>query len=95
MVDPDYSGRFTVPVLYDKQQKVIVNNESSEILRMLNSEFNDFCKLPEQAAIDLYPEPLRAEVDTLNDWIYPWERNHFVKKIVEGFIMMVSILWRS
>ena len=71
MVDPDYSGRFTVPVLYDKQQKVIVNNESSEILRMLNSEFNDFCKLPEQAAIDLYPEPLRAEVDTLNDWIYP------------------------
>ena len=71
MVDPDYSGRFTVPVLYDKQQKVIVNNESSEILRMLSSEFNDFCKLPEQAAIDLYPEPLRAEVDTLNDWIYP------------------------
>lgn len=69
--DPDYSGRFTVPVLFDKRQKVIVNNESSEILRMLNSDFNAFCKLPEQAAIDLYPENLRGEVDALNDWIYP------------------------
>ena len=71
MVEPGYSGRFTVPVLYDKFQKVIVNNESSEILRMLNSEFNAFCKSPEQAAIDLYPEPLRDEVDALNEWIYP------------------------
>ena len=71
MVEPDYTGRFTVPVLYDKVKKVIVNNESSEILRMFNSEFNDFCKLPEQAAIDLYPELLRAEVDALNEWIYP------------------------
>lgn len=69
--DPEYSGRFTVPVLYDKLQKVIVNNESSEIIRMLNSEFNAFCKLPEQAAIDLYPEALRPEVDALNEWIYP------------------------
>ena len=68
--DPDYTGRFTVPVLHDKVQKRIVNNESSEIIRMLNSEFNDFCKLPEQAAIDLYPEPLRAEIDALNGWIY-------------------------
>ena len=70
-VNPEYTGRFTVPVLYDKVQKKIVNNESSEIIRMFNSEFNDFCKLPEQAAIDLYPEPLRAEIDALNDWIYP------------------------
>lgn len=69
--DPEYSGRFTVPVLYDKLQKVIVNNESSEIIRMLNTEFNAFCKLPEQVAIDLYPEALRAEVDALNEWIYP------------------------
>ena len=69
--DPEYDGRFSVPVLFDKHQKVIVNNESSEIIRMLNSEFNDFCKLPEQAALDLYPEHLRAEVDALNDWIYP------------------------
>ena len=74
-VNPEYSGRFTVPVLYDKVQKTIVNNESSEILRMLNSEFNAFCKSPEQAAIDLYPESLRAEVDTLNEWIYPYVRD--------------------
>ena len=67
----DYSGRFTVPVLYDKVQEKIVNNESSEIIRMFNSEFNAFCKLPEQAAIDLYPESLKAEVDALNEWIYP------------------------
>ena len=70
-VEPEYSGRFTVPVLYDKVKKTIVNNESSEILRMLNSAFNAFCKLPEQAAIDLYPEALRAEIDALNEWIYP------------------------
>ncbi|CAI8051193.1 Glutathionyl-hydroquinone reductase YqjG [Geodia barretti] len=70
-MNPEYGGRFTVPVLYDKVQKTIVNNESSEILRMLNAEFNAFCKSPEQAAIDLYPEPLRAEVDALNEWIYP------------------------
>ena len=70
-VNPEYSGRFTVPVLYDKVQEKIVNNESSEIIRMLNSEFNAFCKLPEQAAIDLYPESLKAEVDSLNEWIYP------------------------
>jgi putative glutathione S-transferase len=75
MVEPGYSGRFTVPVLYDKVKKVIVNNESSEILRMLNSEFNAYCKLPEQAALDLYPESLRAEVDALNEWIYPHINN--------------------
>jgi putative glutathione S-transferase len=73
--DPEYSGRFTVPVLYDKVQKTIVNNESSEIIRMLNSEFNAFCKTPEQAAIDLYPEALRAQVDSLNEWIYPTINN--------------------
>jgi putative glutathione S-transferase len=72
---PEYSGRFTVPVLYDKVQKTIVNNESSEIIRMLNSEFNAFCKTPEQAAIDLYPEALRAQVDSLNEWIYPTINN--------------------
>lgn len=42
--NPDYSGNVTVPALYDKKRGVIVNNESSEIIRMLNSEFNAFCK---------------------------------------------------
>lgn len=69
--NPSYSGRITVPVLYDKVQRVIVNNESSEIIRMLNSEFNSLCATPEQAALDLYPESFRMEIDQLNSWIYP------------------------
>ena len=65
--DPDYSDRVTVPVLWDKQENRAVNNESSEIIRMLNSEFNEFAGNPD---LDLYPEPLRAEIDELNDRIY-------------------------
>ena len=67
----DYEGRYTVPVLWDKTNKTIVSNESSGIIRMLNSEFNAFCATPEQAAIDLYPEHLRSKIDELNSWIYP------------------------
>ena len=70
LADKSYSGRFTVPVLWDKKTKTIVNNESSEILRMLNSEFNQFCPTEEQRKLDLYPEPLREEIDQLNKWIY-------------------------
>lgn len=66
--DPEYTGRITVPVLYDKKQKVIVNNESSEIIRMLNSEFNDFPGV--NASLDLYPEALQDKINGLNDWIY-------------------------
>lgn len=68
--DPNYDGRFTVPVLWDKNTHTIVNNESSEIIRMFNSAFNDFLS-PEKAALDFYPENLRKEIDALNDWIYP------------------------
>ena len=67
---PDYEGRFMVPVLWDKHQQTIVNTESSDILRMLNSEFNDFSATPEQATLDLYPVHLRPAIDKLNDWIY-------------------------
>ena len=70
-VDPNYAGRFTVPVLYDKQTGVIVNNESAEIIRMLNTEFNEFCATPEAKALDLYPPELRDKINELNDWIYP------------------------
>ena len=66
----DYKGRFTVPILYDKIDHKIINNESSEIIRMLNTEFNAFCKTPEQKNIDIYPENLRQEIDSLNEWIY-------------------------
>ncbi len=65
---PDFDGTVTVPVLYDKQTGRIVNNESAEIIRMLNSEFQQLAGNPE---LDLYPEDLREQIDALNDWIYP------------------------
>jgi len=66
-VDPQYSGRVTVPVLWDKQRKTIVNNESAEIIRIFNRAFN---KLTGNQA-DYYPADLRPEIDALNSWIYP------------------------
>ncbi|KAG6828600.1 hypothetical protein H0H92_007341 [Tricholoma furcatifolium] len=68
--DPDYGGRFTVPVLWDKKNHTIVNNESSEIIRMFNTAFNEFIPA-DKAALDFYPERLRSEIDELNSWIYP------------------------
>ena len=65
--DPAYSGRVTVPVLWDKKEETIVNNESSEIIRMLNSAFDAWG----DASLDFYPPPLRAEIDAINDRIYP------------------------
>jgi len=65
--DPHYTGRATVPVLWDKHKNTIVNNESADILRMLNSGFGDLAR----NTIDLYPEALRANIDALNEHIYP------------------------
>ncbi|MCZ7863518.1 glutathione S-transferase family protein [Agrobacterium sp. 22-209-1] len=65
--DPHYTGRATVPVLWDKKTKTIVNNESADILRMLNSGFGALA----DDGVDLYPEGLRDEIDALNDHIYP------------------------
>ena len=65
----DYDGRITVPVLWDKKTKTIVNNESAEILRMLNSEFDEFSSSDEKRSVDLYPENLRKQIDELNEWI--------------------------
>lgn len=67
LTDPTYDARVTVPLLWDKQENRAVNNESSEIIRMLNSEFNAFAK---NQGVDLYPEGLREEIDTLNARIY-------------------------
>jgi putative glutathione S-transferase len=78
-VDPEYSGRVTVPVLFDTRTKRIVNNESSEIIQMLNSEFNSFCATPAQAALNLYPDNLKADIDSVNDWIYPQINNGVYK----------------
>lgn len=62
----DYSGRVTVPVLWDKERQTIVNNESAEIIRMLNSAFDHLGAKPG----DYYPRLLRSEIDTLNEEIY-------------------------
>lgn len=64
---PGYNGRCTVPVLWDRQTKAIVNNESADIIVILNSAFNQFANYP---AIDLYPEELKDKIDWWNDKIY-------------------------
>ncbi len=64
--DPGFNGLVTVPVLWDKKLKTIVNNESSEIIRMLNSAFDDYTS----QHIDFYPEPLREDIDSINEVIY-------------------------
>ncbi|MEE8543532.1 MAG: glutathione S-transferase family protein, partial [Gammaproteobacteria bacterium] len=71
----DYSGRVTVPVLWDKEARTIVSNESSEIIRMLNSAFDEVGAIPG----DYYPEHLRAEIDALNDRIYTTINNGVYK----------------
>jgi len=63
---PDYTGRVTVPVLWDMQAGTIVNNESAEIVRMFNSAFDDWG----HADIDFYPEPLRDQIDSVNAFVY-------------------------
>lgn len=70
-VNPEYTGKVTVPTLWDKKEKTIVNNESSEIIRMLNSEFNEWAN----CSIDLYPEELRSEIDAYNNRIYSCVNN--------------------
>ena len=65
--DPHYSGRATVPIIWDKQRNTIVSNESAEIIRMLNTAFDDIGATP----VDFYPEAQRKEIDELNDFIYP------------------------
>lgn len=71
----DYSGRVTVPVLWDKKNKTIVTNESSEIIRMFNSAFDDIGAYEG----DYYPEALRAEIDGLNSRIYDTVNNGVYK----------------
>jgi putative glutathione S-transferase len=73
--DPHYTGRVTVPVLWDKHKGTIVNNESSEIIRMFNSAFDAVGATPG----DYYPEPLRPEIDALNRRIYDTLNNGVYK----------------
>ncbi|OHF01456.1 glutathione S-transferase [Colletotrichum orchidophilum] len=67
--EPDYEGRFTVPVLYDTKRKTIVSNESSEIIRMLYTEFDDLVD-EKYRKVDLYPQALRTQIDEANEWTY-------------------------
>ena len=67
LADPHYTGRVSVPVLWDKKRRTIVNNESSEIIRMLNSAFDALTNV----RTDYYPAELRAEIDRINDLVYP------------------------
>jgi putative glutathione S-transferase len=71
IADPHYTGRVSVPVLWDKKQRTIVNNESSEIIRMLNSAFEAFTNVH----TDYYPAELRGEINRINDIVYPTVNN--------------------
>ncbi|MBO9425615.1 glutathione S-transferase family protein [Labrenzia sp. R4_1] len=73
--DPTYSGRATVPILWDKQQQTIVSNESAEIIRMFNTEFDHLTG----STIDYYPQPLRPEIDAVNERIYHTVNNGVYK----------------
>jgi len=64
--DPDWEGRVTVPVLWDTETGRIVNNESADVIRMLNSEFDEWG----DPTVDLYPEDLRERIDEVNDLVY-------------------------
>ena len=67
LADPNYSGRATIPILWDKRERTIVSNESAEIVRMLNSAFDNVGA----NGNDYYPPALRAEIDEWNAFIYP------------------------
>ncbi|KAK9156274.1 hypothetical protein Sjap_003754 [Stephania japonica] len=80
----NYSGKYTVPVrfktdfqvLWDKKLQTIVSNESAEIIRMFNTEFN---KLAENASLDLYPTSLQGQIDEVNEWVYSGINNGVYK----------------
>ncbi len=73
--DSAFSGRATVPVLWDKKRGTIVNNESADIIAMLNSAFDEFG----DTSVDLYPPDLRSDIDHLNDHLYEHLNNGVYK----------------
>lgn len=89
----DYSGRVVVPVLFDKVDNVIVSNESSDIIKMLNSEF------PQATGVDYYPEYLRSSIDDINSKIYEPVNNGVYKcgfaKTQEAYDEAVTTLFEA
>lgn len=84
--DPQYGGRYTVPMLWDREHETIVNNESSELIRMLFTEFDDLLtpELRESAHPfgGYYPppsSPVRAQIDSMNEWVYDQINNGVYK----------------
>ncbi|MGB3809250.1 MAG: glutathione S-transferase family protein [Parvibaculum sp.] len=77
LAKPDYTGRVTVPVLWDKTRSTIVSNESADIIRMLNSAFNRLEGV--NATLDFYPEKLRPEIDRINKVVYDGINNGVYK----------------
>lgn len=71
----NYTGRVTVPVLWDKKEKTIVNNESADIIRIFNSAFNTLTG----NTVDFYPQPLQSEIDKINNFIYEHINNGVYK----------------
>lgn len=70
LANPEYKGRNSIPILWDKKTGKLVNNESAEILRMFNSEFNTVIDDDEAKLLDLYPESLRNDIDALTEWMH-------------------------
>ena len=104
--DSNYSGRVTVPVLWDKSNNTIVSNESAEIIRMFNSEFNELTNNTK----DFYPLNKRNEIDNINKYIYTAINNGVyktgiatdqivyeeeVKKLFEGLDYVESLLSKN
>ena len=73
----EYKGKFTVPVIWDKQMNTMVNNKSKDILRILNANFQEFCATDEQRQLDLYPSHLRDQIDEYTDFISPYVTHPF------------------
>ncbi|WP_137130342.1 glutathione S-transferase family protein [Rhizobium sp. FY34] len=93
--DPHYSGRVTVPVLWDKENNTIVSNESADIIRMMNSAFDGITG----STVDFYPQALRAEVDAVNSLVYDSVNNGVYKAgfatTQEAYEEAVTILFET
>lgn len=89
----DTEGKYSVPVLWDKKQNTIVSNESADIIRMLNKEFNAFAKNP---TLDLAPAAMEEAMKNVDDWIYPTINNgvyrYVEREFDEGFLSFSTLV---